>query len=171
MTETQTKTAAPKAPRAKTTKTADETVVAFPNFEAFAMPKMEIPAATREMAEKGIEQARETYARMKTMAEDATDMMEDSFETSRRGVLDLNHKALDAAKANSDATFQFAKDLFEVKSLAEAIELQTGFIRSQFDAFTAQAKDMQELATKLSGEVSDTVKGAVEKASKDFKGA
>jgi hypothetical protein len=56
-----------------------------------------------------------------------------------------------------------------VKSLAEAIELQTGFIRSQFDAFTAQAKDMQELATKLSGEVSDTVKGAVEKVSKDFK--
>ena len=169
MTDTQTKTAAPKAARAKTTKTVDDTVVAFPNFEAFAMPKMEIPAATREMAEKGIEQARETYARMKTMAEDATDMMEDSFETSRRGVLDLNHKAIDAAKANSDATFQFAKDLFEVKSLAEVIELQTGFMRSQFDAFTTQAKDMQELATKLSGEVSESVKGAVEKASKDFK--
>lgn len=170
MTETETKTTAPKA-RAKTTKTADTTVVAFPNFEAFAMPKMEIPAVTREIAEKGIEQAREAYARLKTMAEDATDMMEDSFETSRRGVLDLNHKAVDAARANVDATFRFMKDFIEVKSLAEAIELQTSFVRSQFDALSAQAKDMQELATKLSGEMSETVKGAVEKASKDFKAA
>ncbi|MAK56313.1 MAG: hypothetical protein CML17_10800 [Pusillimonas sp.] len=61
MTETKTAAAAPKAPRAKTAKAAEATVSAFPNFEAFTMPKMEIPAVTREMAEKSIEQAREAY--------------------------------------------------------------------------------------------------------------
>jgi phasin len=171
MTETKTASAAPKAPRAKTAKAADATVSAFPNFEAFTMPKMEIPAVTREMAEKSIEQAREAYAKLKTAAEDATDLIEDGFETTRRSVLDFNHKAVDAARANTDATFQFVKDLFEVKTLAEVIELQTSFARSQFDAFGAQAKDMQELSTKLAGEMNDTFKGAVEKASKDFKAA
>ncbi|WP_306026967.1 phasin [Stappia sp. MMSF_3263] len=171
MTETKTAAAAPKAPRAKTAKTVDATVTAFPNFEAFNMPKMEIPAATREMAEKSIEQAREAYSKLKTVAEDATDLMEDGFETTRRGVLDFNHKAVDAAKSNTDATFQFVKDLFEVKTLAEAIELQTSFARSQFDAFSAQAKDMQELSSKLAGEVTETFKGAVEKTTKDFKAA
>lgn len=171
MTETKTAAAAPKAPRAKTAKTVDATVTAFPNFEAFNMPKMEIPAVTREMAEKSIEQAREAYSKLKTAAEDATDLMEDGFETTRRGVLDFNHKAVDAAKSNTDATFQFVKDLFEVKTLAEAIELQTSFARSQFDAFSAQAKDMQELSSKLAGEVTETFKGAVEKTTKDFKAA
>ena len=171
MTETKTAAAAPKAPRAKTAKTVDATVTAFPNFEAFNMPKMEIPAVTREMAEKSIEQAREAYSKLKTVAEDATDLMEDGFETTRRGVLDFNHKAVDAAKSNTDATFQFVKDLFEVKTLAEAIELQTSFARSQFDAFSAQAKDMQELSSKLAGEVTETFKGAVEKTTKDFKAA
>ncbi|WP_249694162.1 phasin [Stappia sp. WLB 29] len=171
MTETKTAAAAPKAPRAKTAKAAEATVSAFPNFEAFTMPKMEIPAVTREMAEKSIEQAREAYAKLKTAAEDATDLLEDGFETTRRGVLDFNHKAVDAARTNTDATFQFVKDLFEVKTLAEAIELQTSFARAQFDAFGAQAKDMQELSTKLAGEMNETFKGAVEKASKDFKAA
>jgi phasin len=171
MTETKTAAAAPKAPRAKTAKTVDATVSAFPNFEAFNMHKMEIPAVTREMAEKSIEQAREAYSKLKTVAEDATDLMEDGFETTRRGVLDFNHKAVDAAKSNTDATFQFVKNLFEVKTLAEAIELQTSFARSQFDAFSAQAKDMQELSSKLAGEVTETFKGAVEKTTKDFKAA
>ena len=171
MTETKTAAAAPKAPRTKTAKTVDATVTAFPNFEAFNMPKMEIPAVTREMAEKSIEQAREAYSKLKTAAEDATDLMEDGFETTRRGVLDFNHKAVDAAKSNTDATFQFVKDLFEVKTLADAIELQTSFARSQFDAFSAQAKDMQELSSKLAGEVTETFKGAVEKTTKDFKAA
>lgn len=171
MTETKTAAAAPKAPRAKTARAADATVAGFPNFEAFTMPKMEIPAVTREMAEKSIEQAREAYAKLKTAAEDATDLIEDGFETTRRSVLDFNHKAVDAARANTDATFQFVKDLFEVKTLAEAIELQTSFARAQFDAFGAQAKDMQELSTKLAGEMNETFKGAVEKASKDFKAA
>ena len=174
MTETKTAAAAPKAPRAKTDKAADATIAAFPNFEAFTMPnmpKMEIPAVTREMAEKSIEQAREAYAKLKTAAEDATDLIEDGFETTRRSVLDFNHKAVDAARANTDATFQFVKDMFEVKTLAEAIELQTSFARAQFDAFGAQAKDMQELSTKLAGEMNETFKGAVEKASKDFKAA
>lgn len=174
MTETKTAAEAPKAPRAKTAKAADATIAAFPNFEAFTMPnmpKMEIPAVTREMAEKSIEQAREAYAKLKTAAEDATDLIEDGFETTRRSVLDFNHKAVDAARANTDATFQFVKDMFEVKTLAEAIELQTSFARAQFDAFGAQAKDMQELSTKLAGEMNETFKGAVEKASKDFKAA
>ena len=172
MTETKTAAAAPKAPRAKTAKAADATIAAFPNFEAFTMPnmpKMEIPAVTREMAEKSIEQAREAYAKLKTAAEDATDLIEDGFETTRRSVLDFNHKAVDAARANTDATFQFVKDMFEVKTLAEAIELQTSFARAQFDAFGAQAKDMQELSTKLAGEMNETFKGAVEKASKERK--
>ncbi|MBO6890504.1 MAG: phasin [Roseibium sp.] len=167
MTET---TAAKPAAKARTTKAkAAPSKVTFPEFEAFAMPKMEVPAAFREATEKSLENAREAYDKVKTAAEDATDLLEDTFETSRQGVVEFNHKAVDAAKTNADATFTFIKDIMSVKTLAEAIELQSTFARAQFDALSSQSKEMQELATKLGTDVSAPVKEAVEKSFKDLK--
>ncbi|AMN54898.1 MULTISPECIES: phasin [Stappiaceae] len=170
MTDTTTTAPAKPAPKARTTKAKTAAAgVAFPDFEAFAMPKMEVPAMFREATEKGIENAREAYAKVKNAAEDATDLMEDTFETSRQGVVEFNHKAVDAAKANADATFTFVKDIMSAKSLAEAIELQSTFARQQFDALSAQSKEMHELATKLGTDVSAPVKEAFEKSFKDIK--
>ena len=133
------------------------------------MPKLEVPAAFREATEKSIENAREVYAKAKTAAEDATDLMEDTFETSRQGVVEFNHKAVDAAKSNADAAFTFIKDVMSAKTLAEAIELQSSFARQQFDALSVQTKEMHELATKLGTDVSAPVKEAFEKTFKDLK--
>ena len=47
----------------------------LPNFE---IPKMEIPAAFRELAEKSVSQAKETYEKMKSAAEEATDVLEEA---------------------------------------------------------------------------------------------
>lgn len=170
MTETATTKAAPKTrATASKAKAAPAAAAAFPDFEAFAMPNMEVPAAFREATEKGLEQAREAYAKVKTAAEDATDLMEDTFETSRQGVVEFNHKAVDAARNNMDATFSFVKDLMGVKSLSEAVELQSSFARQQFDSLSAQTKEMQDLAQKLGTDVSAPVKEAVEKSFKDLK--
>ncbi len=166
---TDTTTATKTASKARATKAKAAPAAAFPDFEAFAMPKMEVPAAFREATEKSIESARETYAKVKTAAEDATDLMEDTFETSRQGVVEFNHKAVDAAKVNADAAFTFIKDIMSVKTLAEAIELQSTFARQQFDSLSAQSKEMQELATKLGTDVSAPVKEAMEKTFKDMK--
>jgi phasin len=163
-------TAAKTAPKARTTKSAKSASASpFADFEAFSMPAMEVPTAFREVTEKGIEQARDAYAKVKTAAEDATDLMEDTFETSRQGVVEFNHKAVDATKANTDATFSFFKDMMAAKTLAEAIELQSTFARQQFDNLSTQAKDMQEFATKLSTDVTAPVKEAFEKTFKDIK--
>ena len=168
----ETTTAAKPAPKARATKSAKSTVKnPFVDFEAFSMPNMEVPVLFREATEKSIEQAREAYAKVKTAAEDATDLMEDTFETSRQGAVEFNHKAVDAAKANTDAAFSFVKDLMAVKTVAEAIELQSTYARQQFDALTAQAKDMQEFATKLSTDVTAPVKDAFEKSFKEVKAA
>ncbi|MEM5581095.1 MULTISPECIES: phasin [unclassified Roseibium] len=170
MTDTNTTASAKTAPKARTTKAkAAPAGAAFPDFEAFAMPKMEIPSVFREATEKGIDNARDAYAKVKTAAEDATDLMEDTFETSRQGVVEFNHKAVDAAKTNADAAFTFFKDIMSAKSVAEAIELQSSFARQQFDTLSTQTKEMQELATKLGTDVSAPVKEAMEKNFKDLK--
>ena len=166
--------------KSKTAKTAPAPEAVFdafnfkvPSLEAFnfKMPSMEVPAQFREFAEKSITQARDTYARMKSAAEDASDMVEDTYETAREGVFNLSVKALDAVKTNSDASFALARDLFGAKTFAEVIELQTAFARKQFDAVTAQVREFQELSQKFVSDTAKPVTAQVEKTFKDFKAA
>lgn len=132
-------------------------------LEAFSMGQVEIPEMFRDAAEKSVKTAKEQYEKMRTAAEDATDMIEDQFETARNGFVEINAKAIEAAKANADATFRFAKDVLAVKSVSEAIELQTAFARQQFDMMQAQAKEMQELMTRYATEAQAPMKDAVSK--------
>src|SRR5437667_1327654 len=114
----------------------------MPNFE---MPKMEIPAAFREFAEKSVSQAKETYEKMKGAAEEATDLLEGTYATASKGATDYGLKLIDAARANTNAAFDFASEFMTVKSLSEAVELSTSHARKQFEAVTAQTKELVAL--------------------------
>ena len=142
-------------------------------FEAFNMnmPTVEVPAVFRDFAEKGIAQARDTYAKIKSAAEEATDMVEDTYETAREGAFAIGVKALDAAKSNTDASFALVRDLFGAKTFAEVIELQTAFARQQFDTVAAQVKDLQELTAKFVTDTAKPMTAQVEKTFKDIKAA
>ena len=157
-------------PAAKPVKAAAKAAKVFEApFEAFAIPTPEVPAAFREFAEKTLNDSKEAYSKFKTAAEEATEALEDSFETARAGALEFGHKTLDATKANSDAFFAFAKELLGAKTFAEAVELQTSFVRKQAETFTAQAKDFQEFTQKFATAASRPVKETVEKALKNTK--
>ena len=69
---------------------------------------MEIPAAFREIAEKSVSQAKETYEKMKSAAEEATDMLEDTYATATKGASDYGLKMIEAARENTNSTFDFA---------------------------------------------------------------
>ena len=51
--------------------------------ELFPMTTADMPEAFRDMAEKSVAQARDNYAKAKAAAEEATDVLEESFETAR----------------------------------------------------------------------------------------
>ena len=143
----------------------------LPNVAEMLQAPAGMPEAFRDMAEKGVSQARDTYAKVKAASEEATDLIEDAFETTRQGGLDIGQTALDAVKANTDAAFKFAKEMMGVKTLSEAIELQTAFARDRFDAFSTQAKDMQALVTKVTEDAAKPVQDAVSKGLADLKAA
>ena len=97
----------------------------MPKFEMpkFDMPNMEVPAAFREIAEKGVAQAKEGYEKMKTAAEDATEMLEDTYATASKGYSDYGLKLIETARANSNAAFDLFGELLSAKSVAEVVEL------------------------------------------------
>jgi phasin len=136
---------------------------AIPNFE---MPKMEVPAAFREFAEKSVSQAKETYEKMKTVAEEATDVLEGTYATATKGTSEYGLKVIEAAKTNTNAMFDFYTELFGVKSYAELVELSSAHARKQFEAVTGQTKDLVALAQKVATETAEPVKESVTKAFK-----
>ncbi len=145
----------------------------FNAFEAFSMPTsaFEVPAALREAAEQSVIQFRDTYDRMRTAAEEATELLEETMDTARESALGLSEKTLEAARSNSEAQFEFARDLFAAKTVADVVELQTAFARKQFEAASTQLKEMQELTTKFMTDTTKPVAARVEKTIKDVSAA
>ncbi len=135
----------------------------MPNFE---MPKMEIPAAFREFAEKGVSQAKENYEKMKTAAEEATGLLEGTYATASKGASEYGAKVIEAARANTNATFDFATELMNVKTFSDFVELSTAHARKQFETLTAQSKELAALAQKVTTETAEPVKECVTKAFK-----
>ena len=70
---------------------APSNVFEMPKFE---MPKLEMPTAFREMAEKGIAMAKESYDKMKNTAEEATDVLEETYSTASKGCTGYGLKVL-----------------------------------------------------------------------------
>ena len=132
----------------------------MPKFEMpkFEMPKMEVPAAFREVAEKGVAQAKEHYEKMKSAAEDAREMLEETYTTASKGCSDYGLKLVETAKANSNAAFDLFGELLTAKSYAEVVELYTAYVRAQFDTVSAQAKELADHAQKVATETVEPIK-------------
>jgi phasin len=135
----------------------------MPNFE---MPNMEVPAAFREFAEKGVSQARENYEKMKTAAEEANGLLEDTYTTVSKGATEYGFKVIEAARANTDAAFDFAGELMNAKSFSDFVELSTAHARKQFETLTAQSKELATLIQKVATETAEPVKESVSRVFK-----
>ena len=135
----------------------------MPKFE---MPKMEVPEMVREIAEKGVKQAKEGYDKMKAAAEDTTDLLETTYTAASKGATEFNMKALEALRANVNASFDFTTAMFGTKTLAEAADISTAHFRAQFEALSAQAKELSSLAQKIPTETSEPIKTGVSKSFK-----
>jgi phasin len=147
------------------TKTAEfAETVEFPSFDASKATDQ-----FRAFAEKGIEQSKEAYAKLKNNAEQAQKTFEATYETAKSVSSDLSLKTVAALRANAEANFSYFEALIGAKSVSEAIELQTSFLRKQVEMSVEQAKDFQALATKAVEDVSKPFKTAFEKAVSELK--
>ena len=110
----------------------------IPSFEMpkFDIPKIEVPAAFREFAEKGVSQAKENYEKLKTAAEEASDVLETTYANASKGATEYGLKM---------------------------IELSTGHARKQFETLSEQTKEFTALAQKVATETSEPIKTGVSK--------
>jgi phasin len=132
----------------------------MPKFEMpkFEIPKMEVPPAFRELAEKGIAQAKGNYEKMKSTAEQTTDMLEETYTKASAGCSGYGLKLIETARANSNAAFDLFGELLGAKTYAEVVEKTTAHMRTQFETMTAQAKELTEHAQKVAADTAAPIK-------------
>jgi phasin len=129
--------------------------VDVPKFEKSAT---EATAAFREMAEKGIVQAKDTYAKMKTAAEEATGILEHTYANASKGAADYGLKVIEAARTNSNAAFDFATELLSARTMAQMVEISTAHTRKQIESVTEQARELSALAQKVATTTAEPIK-------------
>jgi phasin len=140
-------------------------------FSVTSFDPAKVTETMRDFAEKGAEQSKQAFTRMKTAAEDATKTVESTVQSVQAGTVDLGLKAIDALRVNAESSFAHMEALLGVKSVSEFFELQTSFLRRQAEVAVEQAKTMQDATRKLADTVSKPAKEAAEKALSGFKAA
>jgi phasin len=143
--------------------------MASPNdpFSASVIP-FQVPEQMRAFAEKGVSQARDSYAKFKDVAESNNGTIEAVFSTVSKGASEYSAKLMEMMKASTSASLDFAQELISVKSPSEAMELWTSHAKKQFEAFTGHSKELAELSQKVATETIEPIKA---NAAKLFKPA
>jgi phasin len=127
-------------------------------MQGFEGTAKEATTAFREFAEKGIVQAKENYAKMKTAAEEATGILEHTYANASKGAADYGLKVIEAARANSNAAFDFATELLAARTLAQMVEISTAHTRKQIESISEQARELSTLAQKVATTTAEPLK-------------
>jgi phasin len=131
-------------------------------FSASIIP-FEVPEQVRAFAEKGVSQARDNYAKFKDVAETHNGTIEAVFSNASKGASEYSAKLMEIMKANTTASLDFAQALIGVKSPSEAMELWSSHAKTQFETFTANTKELTELAKKVATETAEPIKTSASK--------
>jgi len=121
--------------------------------------------AAKKFAEKGAAHIKDTSEKFSAVSEQTTKLIENACASATKGIKDYNFKAIEFAQVNSDAAFDYAKQLMSAKSPSEMLELWTTHARKQFAVLTEQTKELALLGQRVATETAKPLSSGV---SKDF---
>ncbi|MBV9637424.1 MAG: phasin family protein [Methylobacteriaceae bacterium] len=85
-------------------------------------------------------------------SEPAGNPLASSYAAAIKGIAEINAKAVAVFRTNSVATLQLVEALMGVRTIAEAVRLQTEHARKQFETLGGQAKELSALAQKVAND-------------------
>jgi phasin len=111
--------------------------------------------AFKTNVEKGTAQIKDASDKVSAATEQTSKLVEDTFASAAKGIKDYNLKAVEFAQLNSDAAFDYAKQLMNAKSPSEMLELWSTFARKQLEVLTEQTKGLAMLGQRVANETSE----------------
>ncbi|WP_375464816.1 phasin [uncultured Methylobacterium sp.] len=125
-------------------------------------PTYEVPPEMRDFAEKSVDQARKAFDSFIGAARRTADTVKGSAEVAHTSAQDVSARGFSYAEQNVNAAFDLAQKLVRSRDLQEAMQHQAEFVRSQFAAIQAQAKDFGGLAQSAMQQSAERAKTAMQ---------
>ena len=110
--------------------------------------RFEIPKEMRSMAEASFDQARNTFEKFVTSAQQAAGSFEDRGATAREGAKDISSKAIAYAEKNVQASLDFAQSLLKAKDLTAVMRLHSEYVQGQMRSLAEQASEMGQIVSR-----------------------
>ena len=99
-----------------------------------------------ERAKDAWEQVQDRVKAARENAGDAFGVVRSSLEVAGAGVRDVNLKVIEFVQADANTYFDTIKKVATAKSVKEAFEIQTAYVRSQFQTSVKNARTVGEIA-------------------------
>lgn len=136
-----------------------------------AKPNYEVPAEMRDFAEKSVDQARKAFDSFIGAARRTADSVQGSADLARTNVSSISTRGFEYAEQNVNAAFDLAQKLVRSKDVQEALQHQAEFVRTQFAAIQAQAKEFGGLAQSAIQQGAENAKGALQQGADEARKA
>ena len=118
----------------------------------------------REMTAKGAERTKEVLDTISASTTEAAETMQNCYSTALKGIQDYNSKVIEFSHANTKSYVEFVQKLAAVKSPSEFFEISAEHTRSQLETVAEQAKELTELARKVTLETTEPLKSGLARA-------
>ena len=109
-------------------------------------------------------QTRGNYEQIETVAKGTTRVLVSTQSAAAKSVVDYRAWMMKVAHGNVIAAFDFAQNLATAKSVLDVIEFSKAHARVQFDALTAQNKELTELAHNVATQMAEPIKTSIANA-------
>jgi phasin family protein len=113
-------------------------------------------AASTEALEKAFSMSKERFDAVSKSVDDAAKLGKDQVEAyvtagnvASKGFESINAEVMSFTKTQVEDQISAAKAMMGAKTLQEFIELQSGYAKSAFEAYTAHTTKLSEVATKV----------------------
>ncbi|WP_312012276.1 phasin [Bradyrhizobium sp. AUGA SZCCT0182] len=128
------------------------------NFDGFTMPGI-----FRGIAEQGMVRTKDNYEKLQAASGEIADILSETYSTNAKTSADYGIKVIEIAGANTNSAFDFLAKLMDTKSLSEIMQLSAAQTRKNFEATSAQNKELWQLAQKVATETAEPIKKGLTK--------
>jgi hypothetical protein len=110
-------------------------------------PPFEIPQQLRDLTEKNLEHARNTYGQFMDAMTKAMGMWTNATPANAMtsGFKAVQDRAVKFAKQNGDACFNLATELATAKDLTDVLSIQSRHAQTQLQSYALQAQELSRL--------------------------
>lgn len=94
----------------------------------------------------------ETVEKGKAVAEQSARSVEQSYSAAIDNVREYNRRMIDIVQANSEAAFEFARQLAAAKTPSDIMELWTLHAQKHFEMLSEQTKELAAIGQKMASD-------------------